>query len=257
MTGPVVLLHPLGGSASFWTPVVGLLEESGWTDSEVISLDLLGHGAAPELRAGATLSAITDQVARTIGGRSGHPDSRAVIVGISLGGLVAQDLAVRYPDLVDSLVLCDTVTTYPPGMRAMWTERAAAARRDGLAALVELTSRTWFSEEFAADPIAVRSLRDLVRTDPEGYARTCEVLAEVDLSPGLAALDVPTLVVCGVDDGAAFIDQAHHFRREVSGATLLWLEGRHAAVLEDADTFVTGLVGFLQLRRTRSLDSAP
>jgi 3-oxoadipate enol-lactonase len=220
----------------------------------VIALDLLGHGAARELPAGATLSAFTDEVASTIGARVEDPGSKPVIVGISLGGLVAQDLALRYPDLVGTLVLCDTVTTYPPGMRAMWTERAGAARRDGLAALVELTTRTWFSDEFAAGPVAVRALRDLASTDPEGYARTCEVLAEVDLSPGLAALRVPTLVVCGVDDGPAFIDEAHRLHCEVADASKLWLQGRHAAVLEDAEAFVTGLLRFLRLRRARFLD---
>lgn len=257
MSRPVVLLHPLGGSADFWTAIVNLLEESGWARSEVVAIDLLGHGAAASPRSAALLSAFTDEVASVVGDRCRQAGSRAVIVGTSLGGLVAQDLASRYPELVESLVLCDTVTTYPPMMRAMWTERAAAARHAGPAALMELTTRIWFSDEFAADPVAVRALSDLADTDPEGYARTCEMLAGVDVSPGLPALAVPMLVVCGIDDGAAFIDEARRLHRAVPGATMLWLQGRHAAVLEDAEAFVTGLTQFLRLGPAQSPDRAP
>ena len=98
---------------------------------------------------------------------------------------MAQHIAATAPHLVDKLVLIDTTPRYTDDARKMWVERAAAARRDGVAALAEGLLRIWFTEDFvAADPPAVRYVRDtLGRCSGEGYALACEALGAADLRP--------------------------------------------------------------------------
>jgi 3-oxoadipate enol-lactonase len=81
-----------------------------------------------------------------------------------------------------------------------------------------------------------------VATDPEGYARTCDVLADVDLRDHVAALTVPTVVVCGQDDAPAFRDAATWLARATGDGTVHWLPGRHACAVENPAKFAELLV---------------
>lgn len=239
MTPPLVLLHPLGADHSFWAPIVPLLG-----DRDVVVPDLAGHGRAPRLAAGATLDDVTGLVADQLAERG---IARCDVAGISLGGLVAQRLAVRHRPLVRRLVLADTLARYPEPMRALWRDRATLARRQGTAALVNATVAVWFTEAFAAaDGPEVRRVAEVLgRMSGEDYARTCELLRDVDLSADVGKIDVPTLVVCGELETRPFLDAAAAFREEIPDARLLWLEGRHAAVLERPVGFARAVADFL------------
>jgi 3-oxoadipate enol-lactonase len=236
---PLVLLHPLGSDGSFWASLSVLLGR------EALSPDLLGHGGAglPPARAGIAdwTEAVLDECDR-------HGVDRPTFVGVSLGGLVAQDLAIRHPDRVDRLVLVDTVPTYPGPFRESWHARAATARREGLAPLADAMAAMWFTDEFRRrSPMAVRAVRErFLAGDPEGYARTCEALAGADTTEGLAGIAAPTLVVCGDQDAPAFLEAAPQLASAIPDARLVWLGGgRHAAVLEQPETFAAAVLDFV------------
>lgn len=245
----VVLLHPLAAGHRFWTEVVPLLD-----GHRVHLCDLPGHGDAPvpARRYGVTdlaawLAAELDRLRAA--GTGGGPDGRFTVVGVSLGGLIAQQLAADRPDLVDRLVLADTVATYPEPMRELWRERAAIARERGMAPLAEPTLTTWFTAAaLAAGTPAVALARELfLATDPEGYARACEALETADTTPVLPRITAPTLVVCGDDDMPAFTAAAPALRDAIAGARLEWIgPARHAAVIERPDRFAAALRGFLR-----------
>jgi 3-oxoadipate enol-lactonase len=227
MTAPVVFLHPLGADGRFWDPVrAEILPRTS------VALDLPGHGTAPppELGSGieAYAAAVADQLAEP-----------SHLVGMSLGGLVAQEVGASRPDLVASVVLVDTVAVYPEPMRQMWRDRADIARTGGLSTLVEPMVEMWFSAELGAtaDPRVEQARRTFESTDPEGYARTCDVLAMVDLRARVASLRVSAVVVCGQDDAPPFRDAATWLASTTGDGTVHWLPGRHACAVENPAEF--------------------
>jgi 3-oxoadipate enol-lactonase len=170
--------------------------------------------------------------------------TRAHLVGMSLGGLVAQYLAATRPDLIASVFLVDTVPIYPEPLRQMWRDRAATARAEGLAALVDPMVAMWFSAELAdsGDARVLQACNIFRDTDPEGYARSCDLLAEVDLRDTVAAVATPTVVVCGEDDAPPFLDAAQWLATVTAAGPVRWLPGRHACAVEVPEKFVSVLL---------------
>jgi len=235
VSAPFVFLHPLGADASFWDPVRAEL-----VPRTSLALDLPGHGSAPPPALGAGIDAYAAVVADQL-------QEPVNLVGMSLGGLVAQELGATRPDLVASVMLVDTVAVYPEPMRQMWRDRADVARTKGLGSLVESMVEMWFSAELAAraDPRVEQARSTFASTDPEGYARTCDVLAGVDLRDQVASLAVPAVVVCGQDDAPPFRDAAS-WLATATGGSPHWLPGRHACAIENPAKFVELLLDAVQ-----------
>jgi 3-oxoadipate enol-lactonase len=224
---PVVLLHCLGVDHRFWDFAAGLADEF-----TLLRYDLPGHGATPVPAEPYDIADLSQQLAGLF---RRHDLTHAHLVGISLGGLVAQHFAATWPGLVDRLVLIDTTPRYTDELRQMWAERAATARSAGVAAMVDGLLNIWFTPQFvAANGPAVRYVRTtLSRTSGEGYALACAALAAADLRPLAPQIAAPTLVLCGADDIASFLDAARWLAGNIRGARLAWLPGaRHASVLE-------------------------
>ncbi len=227
-----VLLHPLGADRHFWDPVRAEL------DGQSVALDLPGHGQAPLAAPGADIGAFAEAVLPQIAALG----ARAHLVGMSLGGMVALEIALRHRELVASVAFVDAVAVYPEAMQAMWRDRAHTARQGALSTLIDPMVQMWFTPELAAsgDPRVTRARETFAATDPEGYARACELLATTDLTADVAALDVPAIAVCGVDDAAPFRAAATWFG-EVTGAPVHLLPGRHACAVEVPDRFAAVL----------------
>lgn len=239
--GPaLVLLHCLGVTHQLWEPLAPLADRF-----ELISYDFPGHGETKLPAASYGVEDLADQLAAMLR-REGI--SRAHICGLSLGGLVAQCFAASHPAMTDRLVLGDTTPRYPDEMRAMWTTRAAAARRDGVASLVPGLLRIWFTAPFlATDPPAVRWVREtLSACGGEGYALACEALGAADLRPLAGRIAAPTLVLCGSEESAAFRDAAAWMQGAIAGARLEWVErAAHCSVREQPERWRDLLGGFL------------
>ncbi|MEO3860532.1 alpha/beta fold hydrolase [Acrocarpospora sp. B8E8] len=225
---PLLLLHPLGADGRFWDDVLPHLD-----GIETVAPDLPGHGAAPCLPAGAGIGDFADAVA----------GERAHVVGLSLGGLIAQELAAGRPDLVDRLVLVGTVAVYPEPMREMWRHRARVAREGALAELAEPMADMWFTEPFRPTPARIRER--FLAMDPEGYARACEALESADTTRLAPAISSPTLIACGSADLPPFIQAAHWLHEHIAASELTWLTGKHAAALERPAEFAAALRSFL------------
>ena len=145
--------------------------------------------------------------------------------GVSLGGMVGMWLAVNAPARISRLALCCTSAYMPPA--SMWTDRAATARADGLAALVQATTGRWFTPAFRqqhpelVEPVATM----FTGTDPEGYAGCAEAIAAMDQRPGLPSITAPTLVIAGADDPSTPPWQGAQLARAIPGATLTVVRG--------------------------------
>ena len=238
---PLVLLHCLGVDRHLWDFALPALTKR----HTVLTVDFPGHGGSAVPARGYTIEDLSAQLAATL---ERENVTRTHVAGISLGGLVAQHFAATYPARVDRLVLIDTTPRYTDELRAMWAERAATARKDGVRALVDGLLKIWFTDACVAqNPPAVRYVRDtLSRASGEGYALACEALAAADLRALAPKITAPTLVVCGEQDIPSFLDAARWLAAEIAGAKLGWLSpARHASVLEQPEAFLRLIGEFL------------
>jgi 3-oxoadipate enol-lactonase len=241
--GPaVVMLHCLGVDHKLWDTAVGALESS----FSILRYDLPGHHESPVPDAAYSIEDVSRQLSDVL---DAEGIERASVVGISMGGLVAQHFAATNPERTDKVVLCDTTPRYSEASRANWARRAATARAQGVASMTDSLLDVWFTSGFvAADPPAVRYVRDcFARVSGEGYAKACEALAEADLRMLLPDIEAPTLVVCGTEDVPDFLLAAQSFVRVIPNAQLAWLSpARHASPLEQPDQFIEALGTFLR-----------
>jgi 3-oxoadipate enol-lactonase len=224
---PLVMLHCLGMTHHLWDCLGGLADRH-----TLISYDLPGHGETALPAAPYGIEELSAQLAGVLR-REGI--ARAHIMGISLGGLVAQCFAATEPAMVDRLVLCDTTPRYTDEARTNWVVRAAAARRDGAASLLPMIEKIWFTPGFvASDAPAVKLVRDTFHAcSGEGYALACEALGAADLRDLAPRIAAPTLVVCGNDESDAFKDAARWLAEHISDARLEFIrDAAHASVLE-------------------------
>lgn len=226
--GPALVpLHCLGVDRHFWDFTTPLGSEF-----TILRYDLPGHGTSAVPNGPYRIDDLADQLAAIL---KAQKIERASVAGISLGGLIAQNFAARYPKLVDRLILVDTTPRYTDEMRGMWAERAATARGKGVTVMVDALLKIWFSAaDLKENSRGVQYVRQaLSRASGEGYALACEALAAADLRELVPAIKAPTLVICGDDDIPSFLDAARWLSSNISGAELLWIGGtRHASVLE-------------------------
>ena len=125
-----------------------------------------------------------EALADVLAGVLAHVDAGpAHLVGISVGGMIAQTLALARPGLVRSLSLVATLCTFPGPVRLALRERARLSREAGMAAIVPLSQERWFPPPFrAARPdILDRAAKDLLQQDPQVHALMWETIATLDL----------------------------------------------------------------------------
>lgn len=237
---PLVQLHCLGVDYRFWDFAAPLASKFS-----LMRYDLPGHGETPIPRFPYQISDLSAQLLDVLNSRG---IKRASIAGISLGGLIAQHFAAHHPERVDKLVLIDTTPRYTDELRAMWVERAATARTEGVASMVPGLLKIWFSDAcLARNPPGVRYVREtLQRTSGEGYALACEALGAADLRNDAGKITAPTLVMCGENDIPSFLESARWLVGNIENATLAWLpQARHASVIECPELAVKLIGDFL------------
>jgi 3-oxoadipate enol-lactonase len=230
--GPVVVLsHSIGTDHRVWDAQVAPLVAAGL---RVVRYDHRGHGASPTPPGpyaigdlGADVLALLDTL----------EVASASVVGISLGGMVALWLGAHAPGRVDRLVACCTSARIDPP--DLWLERAAIARRDGMAALVDSILPRWVTPAFAeAHPEAMARLREVVeRTPGEGYAGCAEAIAAMDQTADLRRIRAPTRVVGGGQDVATpAAEHSAPIAAAIPGARLEILDAApHLASVERPD----------------------
>ncbi len=167
--------------------------------------------------------------------------TQAIVCGLSVGGMIAQGLAAR-PGLVRGLVLCDT--GHKIGPPEMWDARIEAIREGGISALAEPILERWFSPAFhaeRADELAGwRNM--LVRTPVEGYLGTAAGIRDADLTEQARAITVPTLCVCGSEDGATTPELVRSLAELIPGARFELIDGAgHLPCVESPDV-LAGLI---------------
>ncbi len=237
---PVVTLsHALSAHSGMWAPQMPALAAY-----RVLRFDSRGHGAS-DIGAADSFETLADDVAalwRALGIERSH------FVGLSMGGMIGQAVALKYPGMLRSLVLCDTTSRVPPEAGPVWDERIALARAEGMAALVDATMGRWFTAPYLAERAdeAEPVRRMILGTDPRGFVDGCAVIRGLDNSARLGAIRAPTLVIVGEDDPGTPVAEAERLRDGIPGAELVVLEAAaHLSNWERPEAFNAALVGFL------------
>jgi len=233
-----VLLHSLAMDHSFWRLVAPRLASHG----SVICLDIRGHGKSDKPSGPYSINLFARDAAR-VAKALGH--DKVIAAGASMGGCIALQLAIDYPDLVRGLGLIDTTAFYGQTAPQDWAERAAKAQAEGLPSLFGFQATRWFSDSFRAehDNILENCMDIFVRNDLSAYTATCNALGSFDARDGLKGLDLPTAIVVGEQDMATTPAMAEDLHKAIKSSSLTVIPGaRHLTPLETPETIVDVLL---------------
>ncbi len=184
----------------------------------------------------ADLAALIEQAAR----------GPAIVVGLSVGGMIAQQLAAARPDLVRALVLCDTA--HRIGTDELWNSRIATVKTKGIAAMSDAILERWFTPAFRSpgNPLFAGCRAMLERQPAEGYAATCAALRDADLTHSSARLAVPTQLVGGDQDGSTPPDLVRQTAALIPGARFELIENcAHIPCVEQPERLAALISGFV------------
>ena len=241
-----LLGHALGCDHTMWDALTQHLA----AENRVVCCDQFGHGASqdPQLvpTGPYTMAQLADEAAALIDALQLGP---VVWIGLSMGGMVGQELALRHPDKVSALVLANTTTHYPFEARQGWDTRIATIREQGLQAIVDMAMTRWFHDAFrAAQPEVVAHWRaKVLGCNTAGYIACCEAIRDVDTLDRLHRIQVPALVIAGELDLGTPPAMARAIAGQISGAQLVVLpEASHLSVLEQPQAFIQTVDTWLQ-----------
>jgi 3-oxoadipate enol-lactonase len=210
----VVCVHGLGGSSNTFTPLMPALGRH-----RVIRVDLPGSARSHRVEGALTIERFVDTLL-SVCTRLGV--ARAHWIGHSLGTIVCQHLAVAAPKLARSVALFGPLIAPPEPARVAIRARAAKARGEGVTGMHEialgLLGAALSAETRQRLPLAVAFVREsLMRQDADGYARTCDALAEA--SPAaVERIEAPVLLVTGDEDGVAPPQSVRTFAEKLHAA---------------------------------------
>lgn len=241
----VVLLHAIATDSGLWASQIPV-----WSQRfRLLVIDLPGHGASQPRPHINSIEAYADALAQLL---SRESIETASIVGLSLGGMIAQAFALSFPERVRSLVLSNTSARTPPPMQTIWSQRRQQALDHGMEHQVAPTLERWFTPRFAERaPLHVERIANMIRnTACDGYVAAIDAIQRLDLLDRLPELSMPALVITGRDDPAATTQIAASIADKLPRSRLAVLEdAAHLSNIEQPVAFTEAVGAFLEEMR--------
>ncbi|MBJ6121988.1 3-oxoadipate enol-lactonase [Sphingomonas mollis] len=234
----LVLLNSIGTDMGLWdTTVPSLLPAF-----RVLRIDTRGHGASDVTAGDYTLSMLAADVVAVMDAAG---VAQAAVAGVSLGGMIAMQLALDAPDRVTVLALICTSAAMD---RAAWADRIATVRAGGVAAIADVAMGRFLSPRFARThgDVADGLRRGLVATPADGYAGAGAAIRDMAVIDRLPSLTLPVLLVAGDrDTSTPFVGHGDRIAAAISGATVVHLDTAHLAPIETPAALASTLRRFL------------
>lgn len=237
----VVLSHSLASSGIMWEQQVPALVEG----YRVLRYDTRGHGGSDAPSGPYTLDALGDDVIAML---DALDIDRVHWVGLSMGGMIGQNLAIRHPQRLLSLVLCDTTSKIPEQARPVWDDRTTVAEKSGMQPLCADTMGRWFTPAFLeADGPELHAIREqFLHTPTSGYVGCCQAIRELDYTDRLSEIALPVQLIVGADDPTTPPEASRVIQQKIAGASLAVIDnGSHLCNVEQPVAFNRALLGFL------------
>jgi 3-oxoadipate enol-lactonase len=237
---PLVFLHSLGADRNQWRPQIDTFSPA----FRILEVDTRGFGQSDAPTGPYTLERLSTDVvelADMAGFGAFH------LCGLSLGGMMAQWIAIHHPHRLRTLTLANTAAKI--GTVEVWNERRQTALDNGVGSMVEVILARWFLPPFAArNPELIASLSAiLTATSADGYAGACAALRDADLRDEVGEIKAKTLVIAASDDGATPPSDLEYLHAKIKGSRYhLINNAAHISNLEAADEFTRQLLAHLQ-----------
>lgn len=234
----LVLLNSIGTDMDLWEPLIPALRAR----FAVLRIDTRGHGASDAPEEDYTMRQLADDVFAVMDCAG---LTTAAVAGVSLGGMIAMDMALARPERVDAAALVCTSATMD---RAAWQSRVDTVRSEGMAAIADLAMGRFLSPGFAAANLGLAATirRQLLTMDPAGYAGCAAAIRDMTLVDAIKDIVCPVLVVTGdTDTSTPWAGHGEHLIARIPGALHRALPCAHLAPIEAPEALVGAMLAFL------------
>jgi len=213
-----LFINSLGTDFRIWDDVAEVLKEYG----NILLFDKRGHGLSDVIE---TTKGLEDYMNDVVALCEHLSIKKFTVVGLSVGGMIAQLLAYHYPEKVDKLILCDT--RHKIANAEIWNGRIASVKEHGLRSISSGVMQRWFSENFRInDSDKVAGYNNMLERIPAfGYIQTCEAIRDGDLTEIARQIRVPTLCVVGSEDKSTTPGEVKNLADLIKGSRYKVIEG--------------------------------
>ena len=234
---PVVFANSLGTDLRLWDPILPHLPAG----LRLIRYDKRGHGLSSCPTGAYSMGALVQEIEALL---DHLKVKNCLFVGLSIGGMIAQGLAVKRLDLVRALVLSNTAAKI--GQPTMWTDRIAAVKAGGIEALADSIMQRWFSDSFRDQPQISLWRNMLVRQPDAGYMGCSAAISGTDFHTPTSSLRLPTLGIAGSEDGSTPPDLVRETVELIPSSTFkLMRDSGHLPCVEHPRDYAKHLTDFM------------
>jgi len=237
----LVLGHSLACSVRMWDPQVAALRDR----YRILAYDTRGHGASEAPAGPYSLEMLADDLfflCKELKIKTAH------YCGLSMGGMIGQTFALKYPGVFRTLILADTTSRYPQDAAPVWAERIRTVEARGMEPLAQPTLERWFTEAFRkTNPAVVDGIRKLILATPAaGYVGCSHAIPKINLTARLKEIKCPILVIVGEQDPGTPVAMAKEIHENAPGSQLVVIpQAAHLANLEQPAAFTRAMEQFL------------
>ena len=214
----------------------------------VISYDVRGHGKTESTEAGYSLSLFSEDLYHFM---KAIDIQKAYFLGFSMGGRIALNLAIDYPEMVRALILANSPMGLNPNTsesaehRRVWQE---IIKKGDSEAFIDMMTQNAFSSNYEEkNPTEFEKYRKIkLRNEPGTFAMVMDALSDLAIPPDFSKIQCPVLLIVGMHDIYMGVDQGKLAQKAIAGSELVILPAGHAAAIETPEKFNAATLEFIR-----------